>query len=45
MYPVFDYTLICQLDAVSWLLDHESHRFIRWLLRRYKRTLESGVSR
>ena len=41
----FDRTLSAKLDSLIYLIEHEPHRLIRWLLRRYKAALESRVMR
>jgi hypothetical protein len=42
-YTLFDRSHSHRLDCVIWLLDHEPHRVIRWLLSCYRAMLESGV--
>jgi hypothetical protein len=41
----FDRTVSTRLDCLIWLLEHEPHRVIRWLLRAYKSAVEGQVAR
>jgi hypothetical protein len=40
---MFNHSLSHQLDALIYLIEHENRRFVRWVLRCYKATLESRV--